>query len=440
MSSSPKYQDSINRNNQKALEVMQAFRDDDVSKLLIKWELESDEGYASRQKNSVLFNVVANTINTAKGMLFRRAMSWSDDLNTLFIKEASENMDKNQTSLNEFMKEATINSLWDGISFITVDMPKNEGDEVVSFQQQLERGITPYFVHVRSSQILNRRYQGQKLTQITIDENVTEYDGDFGEKTINQQRVLFIGGGRVYRDDEVIYEWENNLNYIPIVPVYSNKTAFMQGTPKFYPLAKMNLKHYNFMSWNDKSLFCASVPIAKIFGTVNDGENVVIGADIALRFRDKESGDFLWEEFKGTSIDKLQEEIKNVEDRMAKSSLSFLTSNNTEKTATEASIVTTSETSDLSSIAGSIQWSANQCYTIWCAMMNQTPTGEITINRDFVGALTAEEAKVYLEMYNNRTLDLDTLWTELQRREFIQEFDRELVKANIEATNQDLGM
>ena len=439
MSNSPKFTDSLHQNNAKNLAVMNAFRNNDVRGLLTKWERETDEGYKSRQENSVLYNVVEKTINTAKGMLFRKPLNWSDDLNKLFVQIASEDVDRNSTSLSEFAKEATVNALWDGVSFIIVDFPKIEnGEGIVSFQQQLDSKLTPYFSHVKQSQILNRRMQGDILTQITIDENIIEEYGEFGEKTINQQRVLFIGGGKIYRDNEVFYSWENNLSYIPIVPVYTNKTGFLQGVPKFLPLARLNLKHYNFSSQLDKSLFVAANPIPVIKGRANDDKEgaVAIGVDIAVTFADAESGSFEWVEFAGTSIDKLQEEIKNVENRMSSSGLAFLTSDNKDRTATEAAIVSTSETSDLSAIATSIQWAINQAYRIWCEMMNQQPTGEITGNRDFVGALSAEQAKVYLQMQKDNQITLDQLWTELERREFIQEFDRDIAKAEIEARNQ----
>jgi len=442
MSNSPKFTDSVHNINAPKLQIMESFRNgtEGAAPYLIKWQREDTEAYQSRQASAVLYNVVEKTISTANGMIFRKDIDWSDDLNSMFIDLASENIDRNRININEFMKEASLNALWDGISFILVDMPRNE-IEIVNFQQQVALGVTPYFSHVRSSQILNRRIENQTLVQITLDENVTEYEGSFGEKTINQQRVLFIGGGRIYRNDAVVYEWTNNLNYIPLIPVYSNKTTYLNGAPKFISMAQLNFKHYNIGSQLDKALFVSANPIPVIFGEVNEeqGGQVVIGVDMALKFRNKDEGGFEWVEFAGTSIDKLQEEIKNVETRMASIGLAMLTNAKGDKTATEASIVATSETSDLSSIASSIQWSINEAYRVWCEMMGQSPSGELTVNKDFVGALTPDEARVYLDMFNSGVLDIDTLWTELQRREFVQEFDRDLAKAQIEAKNQVIG-
>lgn len=438
MSNSPKFTDSIYTKNIAKLTKMEAFKNGDATKLLTKWERESDDGYKARQETSVLYNVVSKTIGTATGMIFRKEITWSDDINQLFATR-TEDIDNQDTELNEFLKDCAMTALWDGISYILVDIAKND-EPIASFQQQLERGIVPYFTKVTSKQILNRRYDKGVLTQITIDENITVPDGEFGEKEINQQRVLFIGGGRIYQGEGVVYEWTNNLSFIPLIPVYTKKTGYLQGEPKFLDLANLNVKHYNLSSQLDKSLFVAGNPIPVVYGR-KDEEAMTIGVDQALMFGSKDEGGFEWVEFAGTSIDKQQEEIANVEKRMNALALSVLTQRDGDITATEAAINASGETSDLSAIASSIEWSANLAYSVWCDMMGQQTTGEIKVNRDFVGiALTPEQANTYLAMYTAGTLTLEQLWNELQRGEFIMEFDRDIAKAEIEAKNQDVGL
>lgn len=440
MSNSPKFTDSTYSSNIAYFTFIDDFKHgvDKVKSRLIKWERETADGYESRKNNAVLFNVVKKTIETARGMMFRRELTWSDDLNKDFIS-CAENIDNNDTELNDFIKEAATNSLWDGISFILVDTPSTD-QEVVTLQQQKALGIIPYFTHIRASQILNRRIEKGRLVQITIDENVTEPVGLFGERSINQQRVLFIGGGRIYRNDIIVSEWTNSLNYIPIVPVYSNKIGYLDGSPKYLELAYLNLKHFNLSSQLDKALYTASNPIPILYGSQSNGEqSITIGVDTALRFNSKQEGGFEWGEFKGTSIDKLQDEIKNTERRMNELAINTLTENNKEKTATEAAIVSVKETSDLTSIASSIEWSANVAYQIWCEMQKLNPTGEIFLNKDFASVgLKPDEARVYLDMYNSGTLTLDQLWTELQNREFIKEFDRDIALSELEAQNQSV--
>lgn len=164
MSNSPTFQDSTYTKYQDKVFKLDDFRTgvEAVKKRLTKWERETDEAYKARQDVAVLYNVVKRTVETTAGMLFREELSWSDDLNKLFLSRA-ENIDNNDTELNEFMKESATNSLWYGISFILVDMPKNE-EPIASFQQQLNKGLIPYYTHITPKQILNRRITNGQLT------------------------------------------------------------------------------------------------------------------------------------------------------------------------------------------------------------------------------------------------------------------------------------
>lgn len=435
---SPKFTDAIHSARKDALEVMKAFKGGKktVSPLLGRWERESKEGYESRQKNATLFNQTQKTIKTANGMMFRKDISLSDDINKAFL-EAIDNIDGADTSLNEFAKDAENTGLWDGLSLIVVDIPRYDG-EVTSLAQQRALGLTPYFTKYEFGQVLNRRVEDGKLTQITLQENVTQYTGQFKEESVKQERVLFIGGGKVYRDDVLQYEWTNTLKYIPIVPVYSNRVGFFDATPRYLDLAELNLKHFNFQSQLDKTLFIASNPIPLVWGKA-EKSGITVGVDQAMSWEHKEDGGFEWHEFKGTSVDKLQEEIKNIEARMLAIGISLLTDK--EQTAKEAIITSVGETSDLASMSSSLERALNTAYAYWCDLMGVTATGKITVNKDFTGAqLSPAEAKVYLDMYNAGTITLNQFWDEMEMREYIKEFDRDEVKAELEANNQDTDL
>jgi hypothetical protein len=440
MSSSPSFQDKYYTKRVDNWNKMAAFRVgiDSVKALLNKWERESVEGFKARQKSATLYNVVKKTVKTSNGLLFRKSISWSDDLNKDFLEKAKD-IDNADSNLNEFTKGVTESALWMGVSYILVDLPKSE-EIPETMQQQRDLGLIPYFSKIEANQIVNRRVENNELTQITIREVVTEYDGEFGEKEIEQFRVLFIGGGRIYRGDTIVHQWVTNLTYIPIIPVYTNKEGFFDGSSKFIDIADLNLKHFNFQSQLDKTLFIAANPIPKIWGAT-DKESMTVGVDQALTWKRKEDGDFVWEEFKGTSVDKLQVEIENTEKRMATIGLSMLVQNEKEVTATERIIDSTSENSDLSSISDGVEWALNVAYSYWCDFLGVAPTGAILTNKDFTGiALTPEQAKTYLEMFNAGTLTLDQLWDELQRQEFIADFDRDLAKAELEAKNQNVDL
>lgn len=441
MNNSPSFKDKIYTTRINGYLKMSDFRVgiDKVKGRLTKWERESALGYKARQEVATLFNVTKKTVKTCNGLLFRKEVNYTD-LNPLFEAKI-EDIDNNDAELNEFAIDVSESALWNGISFILVDVPQSASNPE-TLQQQLDMGLIPYFTKIEASQIVNRRIINNKLVQITIKETVTEYEGDFGEKEIEQYRVLKIGGGKIYRGDTVYLEWENGLSYIPIVPVYTNKQGYLDGSPKFIDIADLNLKHFNFQSQLDKTLFIASNPIPKVWGQrSNEQDEMAIGVDKALTWNHKDDGDFQWEEFKGTSVDKLQSEIDRIEKRMAIIGLSMMTQNDKQMTATERIIDSTSENSDLSAIASSIEWSLNTAYGYWCDFMGVEQTGEITVNKDFTGiALTPEQAKVYLELFMSGVLTLEQLWDELQKQEFIGDFDRDLVKAELEAQNQNVAL
>lgn len=439
MSNSPKFTDSLHGARKDALAIMGAFKGGrkTVSPLLSKWEREDDKAYALRQKNATLFNQTKKTIKTANGMIFRKDINLDDEINPLFLEKIND-IDDADTSLNELAKDIEESAKWDGLSLILVDTPRYDG-EVVSLQQQRALGLVPYFTKYEYAQVLNRRVKDGKLVQITLEELVTDHRGEFGEESVTQERVLFIGGGKIYRDNVVVHEWTNNLSYIPLVPVYTNKTGFFDATPKYLDLAELNLKHYNFQSQLDKSLFIATNPIPVISGDIDENTTVNIGVDRAIKFDREGEGSFKWVEFTGSSIAPLREEIKDIEARMLTIGISLLTEK--EQTATEAKISAVGETSDLASIASSLERGLNTAYSYWCDMMGVVPTGKISVNKDFTGAqLSPAEAKVYLDMYNAGTITLEQFWDEMEMREYIKEFDRDEAKAQLEANNQDTDL
>ena len=440
MSNSPSYQDANYTKRSKEWRRLHAFkegREEVVKNHLEKWERESEDGFKSRQKRATLFNAVEKTIKGANGLIFKKELTY-ENLNQAFIDKMND-IDNCDTNLNDFAKQASELSFWYGISYILVDFPQND-QEIASYQQQIDLGIIPYFTLFSPLDVYNKRIEKNTLTQITFRTVSIENDGDFGEKTIEKFIVLNIGRGRVFVDDEMVYEWSTGLNYIPVVPVYTNKLGYLDAKPRFSNLADLNIKHMNFDSQNDKTLFIAANPIPKIFGNFKkgDSEKIVIGVDEAMEFNDKDSGDFQWEEFQGTCVDKIEAKLKALETQMATIGLSILTNVST-NTATEKVIDTAGENADLSAIASSVQWSINTAYSYWCDMMKVANSGEITVSKDFLKMLfDYNQAKVYLDMFNAGTMTIDMLWTELQQRDFLGEFDREVAKAELEAKNQSM--
>ena len=438
---SPAYKDAYYQKMEPAFRKMTAFREG-VSKMLdegylVKAERETDHSYNLRKKMAALFNATAKTVNSAVGMIFRQPVTTAN----LSKKFNIEDVDNYDSSLNEFARNVCESSIWYGISYIMVDAPTfDEDGNPVNGDDSM-----PYFVMVEPFDVISRRYSrinGQTvLSQVVIREKVIEYEGDFGEKEVTQYRVLRIGGGFVMREESkdkyAIVEgsqWHNDLDYIPFVPVYSRRTGYMEGKPTYEDLADLNIIHFNTHSQMYKSLYIAGVPVPVFRGkpasaVQNQNGEVIISADNAIVFTDPES-DFHYEEFSGSSISKMQEELDKIETRMAIMGLSILTKRDggSGTTATEAAIIATKENSDLMSIANSLEWSLKKAYEYWCDMAGIKPEKDVTIevNKNFVKEmLDVGQANLIIGLYEKGLISIDELWTHLEKGGILNLTDRE---------------
>lgn len=434
----PSFTDSRYLKNISSWKLMHDFKNgiESIKKHLKKWEREDKEGYKSRLESATLFNVVEKTIKTANGMIFKKELTY-DNLNKDFLAK-SHDIDNNDSDINEFFRHASEAALWYGVSYIVVDFPFNT-DEIVNKQQQLEKGLVPYFSYVTPLDVPNFRYENNQLTQFTIKSIEIVPDGDFGEKSVERYRVFKKGSITIFEEGVAPIEILTGLDYIPIIPLYTNKQSNLSGKPRFKSLALMNIKHFNYESQLDKTLFIASNPIPVIYGT-KDNEDITIGVDKALTFSNKEEGGFEWVEFVGTSVDKLQNKINSIEVQMVEMGIAVITQK--EMTATERMINKISEDSDLSAIANSISWSATTAYQYWCDMMGVSYADEaIIVNSNFDQMmLTPNDANFYLDSYSRGAISRDRLWTELQNRGILGEFDKEAEKAELEANVDDVKL
>ncbi len=438
----PSFQDERYTKNLPLWVKMRDFKEgiEKAKKYLRKWEREDEDGYNSRLNTTTLYNVVENTIKTANGLLFKKELT-CEGLNKDFLAKA-EDIDNNDSDLNDFFKHASELALWYGVSYIVIDFPYNE-DVIVNKQQQIQKGLLPYFSVIAPLDVPNFRYENNSLTQFTIKSIEIVHYGDFSENKIERYRVFKKGSIDIYEkiDDDLklIKTIQTNINYIPIVPLYTNKDGNFNGKPRFKSLCDMNIKHLNYESQLDKTLFIASNPIPVVYGN-QDEENLVIGVDRAMRFSNKDEGGFEWVEFAGTSVDKLQNKLNIIENQMNVLGLSVITQK--EMTATEKIINKISEESDLSAIANAISWSATMAYRYWCDMMGIVHADEnIRINNNFDQVLLSpKDASFYLDAYEKGAITRERFWIELQNRGALGEFDKEVETAQLEAKADDVDL
>ena len=75
-----------------------------------------------------------------------------------------------------------------------------------------------------------------KLTQLRLLETVVEPEGKYGERTVEQVRILTPGAFEIHRrkdsgEFEVVDEGTTGLNEIPFAVAYANRYGFLESRP-----------------------------------------------------------------------------------------------------------------------------------------------------------------------------------------------------------------
>jgi len=409
---------------------------------LKQFYLEEDFIYLNRLKYSTLYNHFQKSINNLASLILRKEPKIDYKVkNENFIK----NIDGKGSSLNSFIKEVSKNSLIDGISYIWVDNQKVE--EAVSVLNK--NSFQPFLKNIKRSDVINKKISYEsgiaKLTQITIKQSILVEVDDFTTKEDNIYVVMQIGKGYILKkkaktknEFEIIDSWTNTLNYIPIIPVYSSKTGFLEADIPFLDLAYMNIKHFNTQSSYDNIIELSALPVPVLY-TQNEfdkktlkKEGISIGINKALSFSDKTSEGFEWKEITGSSIDKIKENLSDTEDKLDKMSLSFLT-NLSFNTATEAKIADSNNNLFLIELATSLEDAFNTAFLIMGNFLDTVLDITLTLNKDFESlALDSTTIDKLISMKNAGLISLDTFWDELIKGEVLNISDYDLEKQKIE--------
>ena len=197
---------------------------------------ESDESYARRLKRSFLFNGYGKALNDMVGKVFSKNIVLDESVPPELV-EWAENVDLAGRKLDVFGRDAFKDAMTEGVSYIYTDMDAAP-EGLVTLADTASR--RPWLVHIKACQVLGWRAAiiggVETLVQFRYRDDQVEYDGDFGEKSVPQIRVLTNDNGvswATYRKPEAAVtgaEWiihaqgRIDLSEIPIAPVYANRT------------------------------------------------------------------------------------------------------------------------------------------------------------------------------------------------------------------------
>lgn len=398
-------------------------------KYMPRWPGEDVESHKTRISVATLFPAYQRTVEVLGAKPFSKPVTFGKDMPAEIVV-LCDDIDRQGRNLHSFLSEVGQEALGYGFSGILVDHPPTvdaEGNPLYPNKAaQDAAGIRPYWVQIHPRSILGWITERGVLTQLRFLECEEEPDGDFGVKEIEQVRVLRIGSWETWRkiegkgeDDWALYEsGATTLARIPFVPVYGNRTGYMEARPALKELAYMNVKHWQSDSDQQNILHVARVPI--LFGKGLGEGQITVGAGSAVK-ADHPDADLKFVEHSGKAIDSGRVSILDLEDRMRQAGAELLVIKPGNVTVAQTLADNEQGACALQKVAENIEDAADQALQLTAEWLQKDQGGHVTLFKDF-GAATLAEASAELLLKTNQAgkLSDESLYEELQRRGIIK--------------------
>ena len=299
----------------------------------------------------------------------------------------------------------------------------------------------PYWVSYTPREILGWRTELQdgeeKFTQLRLLENVIEPEGLYGEKQIEQVRVLTPGAFEVHRRDDkgefkLFDEGKMSLSDIPFSVAYANRINLMESRPPMEDIAELNLKAYQTQSDLDNQLHISAVPMLAFFGFPQSAEEVSAGPGEAIAFPSEGRAEYI--ESKGISYDAQFKRLEQIASQINELGLAAVLGQKLSAETAEAKRIDRSQgDSTMQVVAQQMQDMIDNSLLFHAQYLGSNEAGSCFVNRDFLAQrLDPQEIGSLLQLYTAGTITQKTLLDQLTECEVLgDEFD---VEEELEAT------
>lgn len=388
---------------------------------------ELDESYDNRLARSTCPPYYQRLERMLAGMLTRKPVRLNDVSD--IVREQLFNVDLQGNDLNVWTYETARKMVRYGHVGVLVDAPAAG-----------ENG-RPYWCSYTPREILGWRTElvdgAQKLTQLRLLEKVIVPDGLYGEKQVEQIRVLTPGAFELHRRDskgafEVYDEGTTSMDHIPFSVAYSNRVNFMESRPPLEDIAELNLKAYQVQSDLDNQLHISAVPMLAFFGFPASAEEVSAGPGEAISFPAEGRAEYI--EPDGKSFEAQFRRLEQIAHQINELGLSAVLGQKLSAETAEAKRIDRSQgDSTMMVIAQNMQDLIDNCLAHHAHYLNITQVGSSYVNRDFLGTrLEPAEIQSLLALYTAGTITQKTLLDQLYEGEVLgDDFD---VEEEVEAT------
>lgn len=396
---------------------------------LPKWPNESDASYTTRLATATLFPAFARTASVMAAKPFAKPLGIDEATIPAPVRAFLDDVDLYGTDLQPYVADIFLACMLTGLAGVLVDYPpaadvRTRADEQIA-------GTRPYFTTYPAASILGwkarRSAAGSYLTQLRLEENISEPDGEFGEKTIKQVRVLTPGAWQVWRKSrdvtgrEVWAVWldgTTTLDKVPFVFFYGLRKDFGIGAPPLLDLAHLNVEHWQSASDQQTILHVARVPILFAKG-FDETDKLIIGASTAATSSNADS-DLRYVEHTGAAIGAGRQSILDLEDRMRQTGAELLVQRPMTTTATQVVSETEGSRSTLQKIVEDFEESLEDCINLMGEWIGQPTDAEVHMFKDFGAAnMSDKTGDLLLRARDSGVVSRETAFTELRRMDVI---------------------
>lgn len=394
---------------------------DSGEQYLPKWPNEDAESYTARLATATLYPAFARTVEVMAAKPFSRPLTLADNVPARMVEWLND-CDLKGHNLHVFAGQLSRDVVGYGISGVLVDYPKVSNIKTQAEEKAI--AARPYFTRYAPGTVLGWKttiISGyEKLTQLRLLETVTEDDGEFGEKVVEQVRVLYPGKWEVWRKEDKREDWSvyedglTTLNEIPFVFFYGIRKDTGVGLPPLVELAYQNVEHWQSSSDQQTILHVARVPILTIIGA-DDNTSITVGSKSAVKI--PMNGDMKFVEHSGSAIDAGRKSILDLEERMRQTGAELLVLKPGDVTATQVTSEDQANRCTLQRIAEDMEDALDQCLQYMADWVGEPEGGNASVFKDF-GAANLAEASAELLLKSNQAgkLSDETYFGELKRR------------------------
>lgn len=399
---------------------------------------EQDESYDNRLARSVCPPYYQRLERMLAGMLTRKPVRLDDVPDVL--REQLFDVDLQGNDLNIFIYELARKMVRYGHAGVLVDFPSDSEDELQNITDAAN--LRPYWVTYTPRDILGWRSEvangAQRLTMLRLMERVVVPDGDFGEKYVEQIRVLRPGSYEVFRQDdtkgsfEKIADGSTSLDYIPFSVAYSNRVGLLESRPPLEDIAELNLKTYQIQSDLDNMLHISAVPMLALFGFPSSAEEISAGPSEALALPSEGRAEYI--EPGGRSFEAQFRRLEQLAAQINELGLAAVLGQKLSAETAEAKRIDRSQgDSTMMVVAQQVQDLIDNCLRFHADYLGLPQSGSSFVNRDFIAArMEPAEILALLQTYTAGVISQKTLLDQLAEGEVLgDDFD---VEEELEAT------